>query len=737
MRIHSSDSEGLGASQPAARRGDNARSGIELWGGIECTVVRIGNEFRNQVIETGHNARLSDLQLIADLGMRTLRYPLVWETVCPESPEKPNWIWHDERLKQLRLLGIAPIAGLVHHGSGPAYTSLLDPEFPRLLADYAVRVAKRFPWIEHFTPVNEPLTTARFSGLYGHWYPHAKDKASFLRCLVNQCAAVAAAMRAIRGMNPRAKLVQTEDLGKTFSTPLLTYQADFENERRWLSLDLLCGKVDRSHPLREMLLSSGIAEATLEAFVDAPCPPDIIGVNHYLTSERYLDEHLDQYPEEFHGGNGCHDYADVEAVRVELPDGKTGPEARLREAWARYHLPLAVTEVHHGCTRDEQVRWLLEVWKAASQLNAEGADLRAVTIWSLFGAKDWNTLLTRRNGFYEPGAFDVRGGQPRPTALARVAAELASKGKYDHPVLDTPGWWRREDRYYMPPPAKGAQLRNCRPLLISGATGTLGRAVARLCKHRGLEHVLLSRAEMDIADPDSVRAAIEQYRPWALVNAAGYVRVADADREEAACMRQNALGAGCLAEMCKRYSLALVTFSSDLVFDGKSGRPYVELDQTSPVCTYGRSKAEAEARVLNRYPDALVIRTSAFFGPWDTYNFVHRTLSHLKAERPLKLSASEIVSPTYVPDLASAALDLLVDAESGIWHLANEGSRSWFDFACELAEREHLPVRMLVPAQSCPRNTTLTSRRGRLMPSLEDALSRFFKDRDASEPMRE
>jgi dTDP-4-dehydrorhamnose reductase len=737
MRIDRHDPEGSGASQSTAGRRDYARNGIELWAGIECTVVRICDEFRNQVVETGHDARLSDLQLIANLGVKTLRYPLVWETVCPESPDEPNWTWHDERLKELRRLGITPIAGLVHHGSGPAYTSLLDPDFPRLVADYAVRVAKRFPWIEHFTPINEPLTTARFSGLYGHWYPHAKDQPSFLRCLINECAAVAAAMRAIRGINPRAKLVQTEDLGKTFSTLLLRYQAEFENERRWLSFDLLCGKVDRSHPMREMLLSSGIAEATLERFVDSPCPPDIIGINHYLTSERYLDERLELYPEEFHGGNGRHHYADVEAVRVELPLGQTGPEARLREAWARYHIPLAVTEVHHGCTRDEQVRWLLEVWEAACRLKREGADVRAVTIWSLFGAKDWNTLLIGRNDFYEPGAFDVRGGQPRPTALARAAAELARKGKHEHPVLDTPGWWRRDARYYLPPRAKGTAPRNCRRLLISGATGTLGRAVARLCKHRGLEHVLLSRAEMDIADPDSVRSAIEQYRPWALVNAAGYVRVTDADWEEAVCMRQNALGAECLAEMCQKYSLALVTFSSDLVFDGKSGRPYVELDQTTPICTYGRSKAEAEARVLKRYPDALVIRTSAFFGPWDTHNFVYRTLSHLKAERPLNLSASQIVSPTYVPDLASAALDLLIDTESGIWHLANEGSRSWFDFGCELAEREHLPVRMLVPEESCPRNTTLASRRGRLMPSLEDALSRFFKDRDASEPMRE
>jgi dTDP-4-dehydrorhamnose reductase len=112
-------------------------------------------------------------------------------------------------------------------------------------------------------------------------------------------------------------------------------------------------------------------------------------------------------------------------------------------------------------------------------------------------------------------------------------------------------------------------------------------------------------------------------------------------------------------------------------------------------------------------------------------------LSHLKNKRPLKLSADQIVSPTYVPDLANAALDLLVDSECGIWHLANQGSCSWFDFGCEIAERASLPSDMLLRENSGLRNTSLASQRGALMPSLEDALSRFFRDRDVVEPMRE
>ena len=119
-----------------------------------------------------------------------------------------------------------------------------------------------------------------------------------------------------------------------------------------------------------------------------------IGVNHYLTSERFLDGDRRAYPPHLWGSNGRQHYADAEAVRIDLPQPELGPKARLREVLERYGRPVAVTEVHHGCSRDEQLRWLHEVWTAAAELKTEGHDVRAVTIWSLMGAVDWNSLLT-------------------------------------------------------------------------------------------------------------------------------------------------------------------------------------------------------------------------------------------------------------------------------------------------------------------------------------------------------
>ena len=704
----------------------------QLWGGIECTVARVHDTVRDQVRETGHWGRERDLEQVAALGIRTLRYPVLWETIAPDDPGQCHWRWHDRRLARMRSLGISPIAGLVHHGSGPLYTSLADPAFAEMLAQHAAHVAQRYPWIDKYTPVNEPLTTARFSGLYGHWYPHGADDRIFLQLLVNQCRAVVLAMQAIRRINPTAQLVQTEDMGKVFSTPMLQYQADYENERRWLSFDLLCGRVDREHSWYRRFLEHGIGAAELGFFTEQPCPPDIIGINHYLTSERYLDERDELFPLHHRSGNLRERYADVEAVRIDFEGSLTGPLPRLREVWERYGLPMAVTEAHHGNTRDEQLRWLKEVWDAACTLREEGADLRAVTIWSLFGCVDWNSLLTQCNGFYEPGVFDARCDPPRPTALASAATALATSGDFAHPVLDHAGWWHRHDRYYQPPQyalQSPALVQQPRAIAITGANGTLGRAFARICTERGLSHVLLSRSNMDITDLQSVDAALGHLRPWAVINAAGYVRVDQAENEQERCFLENAHGAEMLALACARLGIAYVAFSSDLVFDGTLGRAYVESDAVCPIGVYGRSKASAEQLVKKAFPEALVVRTSAFFGPWDNYNFVHMTLRALNQGRRVEASDAVMVSPTYVPDLVHASLDLLIDRAAGVWHLANQGVISWHELAARAASEAGIDASNLVRADNGQASATaLSSERGLLMPTLDGALQRYVRD---------
>jgi dTDP-4-dehydrorhamnose reductase len=164
------------------------------------------------------------------------------------SPTEFDQAWTDQGLEQLKQLGIrkslafAPRLRTTLHA--PARSS-----FSNKFARFAAAVAERHPWVELYTPVNEPLPTARFSGLYGHWHPHARDNLAFASALINELRATVLAMREIRAVNPCAQLLQT-------------YGAYFE-------------------PL---------GPEVLNFFVENPCPPDLIGINYYVTSERYLDE---------------------------------------------------------------------------------------------------------------------------------------------------------------------------------------------------------------------------------------------------------------------------------------------------------------------------------------------------------------------------------------------------------------------------------------------------------------
>ncbi|QNE32997.1 NAD(P)-dependent oxidoreductase [Sphingomonas sp. NBWT7] len=659
---------------------------LERWCGVECTVSRTGDVYTDQLRRSGHHDRPADIARIAALGFSAIRYPILWERVSPDSPDTADWTWCDARLAALRDANIRVIGGLIHHGSGPAYTTLLADDFATGLARHAAGAAARYPWITDWTPVNEPTTTARFAALYGHWYPHARDEASFWLALLNQIDAVRLSMRAIRAVIPSARLIQTDDLGRTWGTRPLAEQAAFDNQRRWAGWDLLCGKVTANHPLWHRLCAFGFARR-LRTIAADPCPPDVIGINHYPTSDRFLDHRVQRYPADVRGGNGRRIFADVPAIRA-LEPGPAPFSGAMHEAWERYGLPIALTEVHLGCTREEQMRWADEALRSALAARAAGVDVRAITAWSMFGCSDWDTLITRP-GRYEPGLFNVAGGFVRETALARQWRGA----KQAHDVVAQPGWWRRPERLIFaaaPRPARSAELRDTsigtpQPLLICGATGTLGQAIARACIARGIAFRLTTRAECDLGDPLSIATALDDMQPWAVVNAAGWVRVDEAETQEAACWRSNATGAIDLAIAAAEREVPIVALSSDLVFDGAINRPYVESDMPRPLSAYGRSKQAMEDGVIRRGHRPLVVRAAAFFSPDDPYNFAHAVARDLDAGRQVGAADDQIVSPSYVPRLVDTILDLLIDGEDGIRHLVTDGAVTWLEFGRAIA----------------------------------------------------
>ncbi|WP_244754142.1 hypothetical protein [Rhodanobacter sp. B2A1Ga4] len=197
------------------------------------------------------------------------------------------------------------------------------------------------------------------------------------------------------------------------------------------------------HWLRD---SCKAGEAEIDWFAENPRPPDLIGVNHYVTSDRFLDDNLEKYPPDHHGGNGQHGYVDLEAARtISEPVGDIAP--LLGEVWQRYGLPIAVTEAHIDAKREDQMRRLAALWCGAQEARRAGADVRALTVWGMLGSYDWNCLLTECHGYYEAGAFDVGGGQARATALTVLIRSFARGARADHPALCGAGWWQRPQRF--------------------------------------------------------------------------------------------------------------------------------------------------------------------------------------------------------------------------------------------------------------------------------------------------
>jgi dTDP-4-dehydrorhamnose reductase len=313
-----------------------------------------------------------------------------------------------------------------------------------------------------------------------------------------------------------------------------------------------------------------------------------------------------------------------------------------------------------------------------------------------------------------------------------------------HPVLAGPGWWRRDIRLHHPAAPRPAPMREHirapdwtrrrrSPVLIVGATGTLGQAMAAACRHRGIAHVVTHRSELDLQDRAGIDRALERHQPWAVINAAGWVRVDDAEAAPEACMSVNGLGAAMLAEASDAHGIATVNFSSDLVFDGAAGRSYVEWDPPAPLNVYGHSKAEAERRIAALAGRHLIVRTAAFFSPFDEHNFAVAVVRALQENLTFRAAADYIVSPTYVPHLCNAVLDLAIDGADGIWHLTNAEAISWAAFGRRVAERCGLDPDFIEPVPGAtlgwvarrPARVALSSEKGRLLPTLGEAIDRF------------
>jgi len=226
-----------------------------------------------------------------------------------------------------------------------------------------------------------------------------------------------------------------------------------------------------------------------------------------------------------------------------------------------------------------------------------------------------------------------------------------------------------------------------KPVLLLGGSGMLGLALRGELDTRGWPWISPTRREVDLAERDP-GDKLGAYRPCLVINAAAFTDVGAAEepRYREVLYRINRSGAASVARACAKLEIPLIHVSTDYVFDGEAGRPYLETDAPSPVQEYGRSKLEGEQAVQLELPGALIARTSTLYGPGPRVRPHYVDAIHRQAldKSRIEVVRHPIASPTYTPDLAAALCDLYKAAATGIVNVANAGSCSRLELACEV-----------------------------------------------------
>jgi len=218
--------------------------------------------------------------------------------------------------------------------------------------------------------------------------------------------------------------------------------------------------------------------------------------------------------------------------------------------------------------------------------------------------------------------------------------------------------------------------------LIIGGKGLLGTNIAPVLE-KTFDLTICDIDTWDITDRGSGESHIERYRPDVLINLAAMTDVDGCEDKREPAERINAHGAGIVADLCREHNVRFVHISTDYVFDGTKTLPYKENDIPNPISVYGNTKLMGERAVLEKNPLSLIIRAQWLYGKGGE-NFITKVVKIAKQSGTLRVVNDQRGSPTYAKDLAEPLIALIEKGKTGIYHLANSGSCTWFDFAGEI-----------------------------------------------------
>ncbi len=366
--------------------------------GIECSYPTIANGRvrRDELAECRHYACWrEDLGLVRELGLKVLRYGLPYYAMH-RGPGRYDWSFADEVMREMQRLEITPILDLMHFGVPDWLGNFQNPELPVHFAAYADAVAKRYPWVRYYTPVNEIYVTAKMSAKDGAWNEQLTSDRGFVTAIKHATAASILATHRIARRRPDCVIVQSESAEYTHEARAEpSRDVTLRNKQRFIPLDLLYAHVPDADVCL-YLMDNGLTRAEYDWFMRGEPPGyQVMGNDYYGRNETIIKPDGSQ----------------------EMAEDVAGWYLITRDYYQRYKKPVMHTETN-AFDPDEAPAWLWKQWINILRMRADGVPVLGFTWYSLTDQVDWDTGLREQNGTVNPcGLYDL-DRQPRPVAAA-------------------------------------------------------------------------------------------------------------------------------------------------------------------------------------------------------------------------------------------------------------------------------------------------------------------------------
>lgn len=346
----------------------------------------------------------ADIDLVADSGARFVRWGVPWYLVEPE-PGRFDWRWVDQVAEHMHARGVHCVVDLMHYGT-PLWleNSFLNAHYPERVASYGRAVAERYRGVWNtFTPLNEPIVNAEWCGQNGLWPPYLVGQDGFVRVLMALSRGMVRTQQEISDAQPDATFWHV-DAGFRWEGETSPMPRSLLEERRFVSLDLIMGKVTTDSLIYPWLYENGVTPAELDWFAENAVTPDVVGVNYYpaFTTLRLVD-----------------------GVATPIEAGVAGLRDLIQVYSARYHLPMAVTETSLVGSAEEKIAWLRASDREVRDLRDQGHPVLGYTWFPFFTLVDWLYRFDHQapdKWFREFGLVDLIRGPDLQLERCRNAA---------------------------------------------------------------------------------------------------------------------------------------------------------------------------------------------------------------------------------------------------------------------------------------------------------------------------